>query len=86
MDAFTTDYIKQYDETILVHKTQYVVIGIENHPDRFISDTIYGPFDDFDEAWAYAEKIEKSEFNRLKTGHRQYDYHVRELHPMKELS
>lgn len=85
MDTFITDIIKQFDDATPVRKTQYVVIGLENHPDRFISDVIYGPFDDFDEAWAYAEKIEASEFNKLKTGHRQYDYHVRELTPMKEV-
>lgn len=79
MDTFITDVIKQFDDATPTAKTQYVVIGIENHPDRFISDTVYGPFSDFDEAWAFADKIEKSEFNRLKTGHRQYDYHVREL-------
>lgn len=40
----------------------YVIVAQENHPDRFIVDLI-GPFDDADEAWECAGKLEDRDSN-----------------------
>lgn len=57
----------------------YIVIGVERHRDRFLEDTAYGPFPDYNSADAEADRLYDLDSNKLTQGSRRYDYLVREL-------
>jgi hypothetical protein len=58
----------------------YVVVGQENHPERYLEDRVYGPFITYEEADAFAQNQEASELNKLTLfGGRKYLYWVKEL-------
>jgi hypothetical protein len=42
----------------------YIVIGQESHPDHFLEDQAYGPFDTYEEADAFANEKSKSDKNQ----------------------
>lgn len=43
----------------------FVIVRQENHPDRFVSDEGYGPYDTWEEANTAAEEAHAASFRKL---------------------
>lgn len=59
----------------------YIIIGQETHPDRFLEQKAYGPFESFAQADHFANEHAARPGNQLKHrfGGRMYSYSVIEL-------
>ena len=63
----------------------YIVIGQENHPDKFIEDVAYGHFEDYEAACKAAEALEEHSRNIIPGYGKKYYYYVREVEPLPKV-
>jgi hypothetical protein len=66
-----------YANSLPAAQRNWIVYGQENHPDRFITDEIFGPYTEA-EAEAEAGRLESSPLN-FNHGHKLYYYYAKEL-------